>query len=817
MTTHAIQTPILAAARLISVAITLGTAVTRATLNQAMQEAFNTTNDTGTWTQRASFEALEAATALSAPSIIANQHPEHAIKALQIIEQSLPTQTVRSEQQIELQQFSTPPSIAYLAAHLAQATPDDVILEPSAGTGLLAAMLQHPPEKLILNELDDDRADILEAIFPQATLYRHDASKLSSLLPESARPSVIVMNPPFSHSVTRGEDRNTAARHLRAALDFLRPGGRVVAIMPDWFSTNAASDKVVSHCLENASVTLSLRLDKGAYAKHGTNIAVRILVIDKIPHSTHPATINRATPLDLLRAIGTVPPRAALRDPVQLAKPRSKPAGLFRAIKSQPNRQIIIRKPQTNAIKPVEYTALQEPAPMGEQHGVYTAYRPSRLRVTKAGQHPTQLVESSAMASIAAPMTSYIPSLPERTVDDLQLSEAQLETVIYAGEAWSRDLHGTFLLDDKSVALEPHPDGELYRTGFFLGDGTGAGKGRQAAACILDQWVKGSRKHIWISKNAPLFEDAKRDWTALGGLPADLIDISSWKINQQITAPEGILFVPYGTLRSARVEDTRLRQILQWADDAFEGVIVFDEAHEMGGVAGGEGTMGKKDGSLQGIAGVMLQNHLPRARVLYASATGASDVNNLAYAVRLGLWGPGTSFADREQFITEIRDGGIAAMELVARDLKASGLYLSRALSFAGIEYDILKHDLSLDQIEIYDTYSEAWSIIHQNLEEVLEITGVVDPLEDKTLNSQAKAAARSRFESCKQRFFSQVLLSFKLPSVIPAIDSHIAEGDSVVVQLVSTAESILDRRLNQLSPQEREELDIDLSPREYV
>ena len=57
-----------------------------------------------------------------------------------------------------------------------------------------------------------------------------------------------------------------------------------------------------------------------------------------------------------------------------------------------------------------------------------------------------------------------------------------------------------------------------------------------------------------------------------------------------------------------------------------------------------------------------------------ASATGASDVNNLAYAVRLGLWGPGTAFANREQFISEIRDGGIAAMELVARDPRRANL-----------------------------------------------------------------------------------------------------------------------------------------------
>jgi hypothetical protein len=39
-----------------------------------------------------------------------------------------------------------------------------------------------------------------------------------------------------------------------------------------------------------------------------------------------------------------------------------------------------------------------------------------------------------------------------------------------------------------------------------------------------------------------------------------------------------------------------------------------------------------------------------------------------------------------------MREGGIAAMELVARDLKASsGSTLSRALSFAGVEYDILR------------------------------------------------------------------------------------------------------------------------------
>ncbi len=140
-------------------------------------------------------------------------------------------------------------------------------------------------------------------------------------------------------------------------------------------------------------------------------------------------------------------------------------------------------------------------------------------------------------------------------------------------------------------------------------------------------------------------------------------------------------------------------------------MIVFDEAHAMSNAAGSEGSRGKVKGSEQGIAGVRLQNLLPRARVLYASATGASDVNNLAYATRLGLWGPETAFANREAFVADIRDGGIAAMELVARDLKSLGLYTARALSFAGVEYEILEHRLTEDQIAVYDAYVEAWAI----------------------------------------------------------------------------------------------------------
>ena len=46
-----------------------------------------------------------------------------------------------------------------------------------------------------------------------------------------------------------------------------------------------------------------------------------------------------------------------------------------------------------------------------------------------------------------------------------------------------------------------------------------------------------------------------------------------------------------------------------------------------------------------------LQQKLPNARVVYSSATGATEPKNMAYMTRLGLWGKGTTFNDFNDFI----------------------------------------------------------------------------------------------------------------------------------------------------------------------
>jgi len=728
------------------------------------------------------------------------------------LEALLPGQTVRSEEQIELQQFATPPRIAWILARACALAPDETLLEPSAGTGMLAVWAQRAGARLILNEISPQRRECLACLFPDAAVSGHDAELIDELLDPLHVPSAVLVNPPYSHGVERRHNGNTGARHLRSAWKRLAAGGRLAAIMPEWFDVHSFLGTVSGP----ATLHLNAAIQRG-FTKHGTSITTRLLVLDKIAAATEPLVARTNDFGELCELVDAVPARS-----VPGARPRgalsSRPAPFRLADLAARPRPVPPKQIASAAsVEPCRYEALEDPAPIAEQVGHYLPYRPSRIVIPDAAEHPTPLVESVAMGSITAPVPAAVPRLPAGLIAKGLLSAAQAETLIYAASAHALDLPGRFVPQDKGCSLAPSAEGQAYRMGYFLGDGTGAGKGRQVASVILDRWVRSERRHIWISKNEALLEDARRDWAALGGLPIDIQPLGQWKLGQEVSMREGILFVTYPTLRSGRTDATRLDQILEWAGDGFEGVIVFDEAHAMANAAGGEGSRGRVKGSEQGVAGVRLQNLLPRARVLYASATGASDVNNLAYATRLGLWGPETAFANREAFVADIRDGGIAAMELVARDLKSLGLYTARALSFAGVEYEILEHRLTEEQIAVYDAYADAWAIIHANLRDALEATRIVDGESGDTLNSGAKAAALSIFEGTKQRFFAQFLLSMKLPSLLPAIETALVEGNAIVVQLVSTAEAMLDRRLAELSNEEREALEIDLSPREYV
>jgi len=106
---------------------------------------------------------------------------------------------------------------------------------------------------------------------------------------------------------------------------------------------------------------------------------------------------------------------------------------------------------------------------------------------------------------------------------------------------------------------------------------------------------------------------------------------------------KGVIFSTYSSLigeSSGGKFKTRLKQLLEWCGEDFDGVIVFDECHRAKNLV----PAGSLKPTKTGLAVLELQNKLPKARIVYASATGASEPRNMAYMVRLGLWGEGTPF-----------------------------------------------------------------------------------------------------------------------------------------------------------------------------
>ena len=66
------------------------------------------------------------------------------------------------------------------------------------------------------------------------------------------------------------------------------------------------------------------------------------------------------------------------------------------------------------------------------------------------------------------------------------------------------------------------------------------------------------------------------------------------------------------------------------------------------------------DGARMCVQAVIeIQRRLPNARVLYVSATGATESSNLGYMQRLGLWGPGTAFESRHKFVNLLTTRGV--------------------------------------------------------------------------------------------------------------------------------------------------------------
>jgi predicted RNA methylase len=821
----------------------------------------------------------------------------------------LPTQTSRTDDQLNFQQFSTPPHYAALAAYVAKLAPQDVVLEPSAGLGGMAMWALREKCRVIVNEYEPGRRELLVDLInvfnerADGTDYNRgqvlpacDANQLHISHP-NLMPDVVLMNPPFSSNGATGiKDVMVGAVMMERHLSMLKPNGRLVAILPGGRGMDAVAGMHLQastykdfwkRVMAHYTVRCNVGVEGSEYKAMGTSFHTRLVVIDNIgttpnqvPYQGEQAFHTVEELVDLLGTVRelradshTVKPKAGYNELLQRAlennRRRQEEEKLKEIADASEGRIVVatIPKPVTDekktetqnlavantesvpdhqtprhiseqpddstpgvdeqAVCPADkptYVAIAnvEKEYTEEDGDIFQGYKPF-LRIPYAHKHSAPLVESDTMKAVMPPIPTQVVTLPKQVVESGNLSEAQLEMVVYAAHA-----HGQIL-----------PNG--MRRGFLIGGGTGFGKGATEAGIAVNYYMTGrARRILWLSKSPDLAVDALRDWKWLGfhekdfflqdsckkeQISRDGVMFSTYKLmsmnsesadasNVKVDATGNIYDITGGNLTGKKKGMNRYLQVVNWLQEAVDKgedvVIMMDESHMMGNAVVLDGMKGKKPAQ-QALIGMELLKAFPMAYVVFASATAATEVHNLAYAAeRLGLCGKGTAFPSLGDFLSKIREGGMLAMEMVAKDMKAMGVYLASSLSYEGTSFELLEHKLTDDQRLMYDDACNAWQYVNKEIESALNMTGGV-------YNKDARKTVKGQYYGAMQRFFNQVLTSMQMPTTLTHMKQAIAEGHCVVAQLTNTNEAATDRAVASAMAAGESLDDLDITPRDTL
>ena len=192
---------------------------------------------------------------------------------------------------------------------------------------------------------------------------------------------------------------------------------------------------------------------------------------------------------------------------------------------------------------------------------------------------------------------------------------------------------------------------------------------------------------------------------------------------------------------------------------------------------------------------------------------------------RLNLWGENTPFADTKNFIEAIDKHGVAAMELVAMDMKRRGVYLARQLSFQRATFQTIQTKLDDTFKLVYNKAVELWAFakeVFEIVDEILAPRGVdgktiavggwvhfkqiaspliFDPcisMEPTTFSIKNTHPEKHNslkkmwcmFWGAHQRFFKYMTIAAKIKDCVKLSEEAIKEGKCVIIGLQTTGET---------------------------
>jgi hypothetical protein len=349
--------------------------------------------------------------------------------------------------------------------------------------------------------------------------------------------------------------------------------------------------------------------------------------------------------------------------------------------------------------------------------------------------------------------------------------------------------------------------------GMIIGDQTGIGKGRVAAAMIRYA-VNQGLKPMFLTEKANLFSDIYRDLVAIGSgqlkpfivngreSKTDIKDEDGNVVYQAPSYPEqqeiftsrvvpsqyDFVVGTYSQFNSPEKKPEKPGFLMAIAED---NIFILDEAHNSSGSSN---------------TGNFLQGVVSKTRgIVFLSATFAKRPDNMPiYAMK-------TAIADcnmsRDELVEAITRGGVALQEVLSSQLVAEGQMLRRERSFEGVEVNYINLDDKAEEHKaIADNITEILRDIiafqSNHVDEQVEELDKIAVAEGKEVEiregtSQAGVDNLPYFSKVFQ-VINQMLFSLKAESVAERAIQRLREGKKPIIAFASTMGSFIESMENE-------------------
>ena len=812
-------------------------------------------------------EYTELAIIMKAHTIV-KQEISQQDKYNQIVElyEAQPTISMRSSERIAKQQYSTPIPLSFLAGEFVNKINPKSVLEPSAGNGMMVFNVDE--EIVIANEIDEVRLDNLrDQGFKEVT--NQDGTLEFNIEPVDG----VITNPPFGKSEARDYEGYKIAgldeQMVVNALSSMADHGRAAIIIGGHTKykengTLASEKAFLNYLYDKYNVVDIINVDGSLYSKQGTTFPVRLILINgrrtgfealqrkyaplqKDARSEQVSTFDelykrvKDNENNLLRSGTSVQPDSGVRTTptsngatiptgtTATNRPGSGRQGESGATSTRPSQN---GRPSDKPTKPTTSndaggSNIQPDATSGGQTVSGSTARSERristqdadkfLNRSNARPEPLKIDISKEKTqyparSKSAQIGSVVPTNVAQSINDILHKFDDIDAYVQTklGYGSKDELYNALAaeqIDSVALAIYQIENGKA----LIIGDMTGVGKGRQAAAIIRYAVMSGKRP-IFITEKPQLFSDIYRDLRDIGSADLNPFILNS-KGNEDpaMTDENGVVIynTPKDAVKKQILASGKLPEEYDYAvltysqlngnveknglsakqsffrNIATDNILVLDESHNAGG---------------EGNTGTFMTETLPTTKgVVFLSGTFAKRADNMPiYAMKTSM---NEANMSETELIEAIKTGGIPLQEIMSKNLTETGQMVRRERDFTGVTIDWqTMTDKKEQHWKTFDGVIELFNELIKFQKDYID--PVIEAMNDDVADVQGSVDARTGtrdlgisnqpFASKTFNLVRQMLFSLKAQEVADEAIKELKAGNKPVIAIGNTMETFI-------------------------